>query len=156
MVDFLYHGEANVYQEILDSFLVSAEELELRGLRANQLEKEAEVFLKPTRQRSQPESPIYESLPEQFPLNKEMGPENGLVQARSEMAIALIDQSTNNTDIESLDRQVKSRMTLSDNADPYAKKNGRARMCKVCGMEESFPNIVKHIEAKHMIGISVA
>ena len=33
MVDFLYIGEANVYQENLDSFLAVAEELRLKGLR---------------------------------------------------------------------------------------------------------------------------
>ena len=32
IVDFLYHGEANVFQENLDSFLVIAEELQLKGL----------------------------------------------------------------------------------------------------------------------------
>ena len=32
IVDFLYHGEVNVYQKNLDSFLVVAEELELKGL----------------------------------------------------------------------------------------------------------------------------
>ena len=32
MVDFLYFGEANVYQENLDSFLAIAEELQLKGL----------------------------------------------------------------------------------------------------------------------------
>ena len=32
IVDFLYSGEANVYQENLDSFLAIAEELQLRGL----------------------------------------------------------------------------------------------------------------------------
>ena len=31
-VDFLYRGEANVYQENLDSFLAIAEELQLKGL----------------------------------------------------------------------------------------------------------------------------
>ena len=31
IVDFLYYGEANVYQENLDSFLAIAEELQLRG-----------------------------------------------------------------------------------------------------------------------------
>ena len=31
IVDFLYRGEANVYQENLDSFLVLAEELRLKG-----------------------------------------------------------------------------------------------------------------------------
>ena len=32
IVDFLYRGEANVYQENLDSFLAIAEELQLKGL----------------------------------------------------------------------------------------------------------------------------
>ena len=32
IIDFLYNGEANVYQENLDSFLSIAEELQLRGL----------------------------------------------------------------------------------------------------------------------------
>ena len=32
IVDFLYCGEANVYQENLDSFLAIAEELKLKGL----------------------------------------------------------------------------------------------------------------------------
>ena len=32
IVDFLYYGETNIYQENLDSFLNIAEELSLRGL----------------------------------------------------------------------------------------------------------------------------
>ena len=32
IVDFLYYGEANVFRENLDSFLVTAEELQLKGL----------------------------------------------------------------------------------------------------------------------------
>ena len=44
MVDFFYHGEANVSQENLDSFLVLAEELQLKGLRGNQTEDETEYF----------------------------------------------------------------------------------------------------------------
>ena len=32
IVDFLYRGEANVYQESLDGFLAVAEELQLAGL----------------------------------------------------------------------------------------------------------------------------
>ena len=32
LVDFLYQGEANVFQENLDSLLVLAEELKLKGL----------------------------------------------------------------------------------------------------------------------------
>ena len=87
-------------------FFVLVEKLELKGLRANQPEKEAEVFLKPTKQRFQSESPSYGSLPEQFLLNKNICPENGLVQATSEKAIALIDLSPNISEMESLDRKV--------------------------------------------------
>ena len=32
IVDFIYHGEANVYQEDLEGFLALAEELQLKGL----------------------------------------------------------------------------------------------------------------------------
>ena len=32
IVDFIYHGEANIYQEDLDTFLALAEELQLKGL----------------------------------------------------------------------------------------------------------------------------
>ena len=41
MVDFLYHGEANVCQENLDSFLALAEELKLKGL-SGKTEREIE------------------------------------------------------------------------------------------------------------------
>ena len=32
IMDFIYHGEANIYQEDLDRFLILAEELQLKGL----------------------------------------------------------------------------------------------------------------------------
>ena len=41
MIDFLYFGEANVYQESLDSFLALAEEMELKGLTG---QKAADLF----------------------------------------------------------------------------------------------------------------
>ena len=48
MIDFLYHGEANIYQENMDSFLAVAEELQLKGLMGSGSEKEAdEIYNKP-------------------------------------------------------------------------------------------------------------
>ena len=38
IVDFIYHGEANIYQEDLDGFLVLAKELQLNGLAGAQHE----------------------------------------------------------------------------------------------------------------------
>merc|ERR1712129_192410 len=45
MIDFLCFGEANVYQESLDSFLAVAEELRLKGLMGSGAEEEAEELL---------------------------------------------------------------------------------------------------------------
>merc|ERR1719187_2018435 len=42
MIDFLYFGEANVYQENLDSFLAVAEELQLKGLMGSGAEEEVQ------------------------------------------------------------------------------------------------------------------
>ena len=35
LLDFIYHGETNIFQEQLEGFLALAEELELKGLRGN-------------------------------------------------------------------------------------------------------------------------
>ena len=35
-LSFIYHGEANIYQEDLDAFLALAEELQLKGLERNE------------------------------------------------------------------------------------------------------------------------
>ena len=43
LVDFIYHGEANIFQEQLESFLVLAEELELKGLSGNSEEVASEL-----------------------------------------------------------------------------------------------------------------
>ena len=66
MVDFFYHGETQVYQENLDSFLLLAGELQLKGLRGNQTETEAEVSPKQTKQKSEAKSPKYRTTAEQF------------------------------------------------------------------------------------------
>ena len=84
-------------------------------------------------------------------MNKVMGIE----QAASEKTLAGTDQATNNTNMEDLDQQVKSIMVVSENADPYSKNSGRARICKVCGKEGGVADIMNHIEAHHITGISI-
>ena len=65
------------------------------------------------------------------------------------------NDTTNNTDIESLDKQVKSMMIFSDNVNPYTKIGERARICKVCGKEGCQTDIMRHIETNHITGISI-
>ena len=94
-----------------------------------------------------------EESTKKIPLKQNPPLQNGLVQAVNERTLALVDFKANKTDLENLDQQVKSMMKHSDNADPYGQ--GKARVCKVCGKEGSTMNIMNHIEANHITGISL-
>ena len=66
MVDFLYHGEANVYQENLDSFLTIAEELKLEGLKKQEEfgcppEKISNEYLSQVTDKSKKVNPTFEN-----------------------------------------------------------------------------------------------
>ena len=151
MVDFFYNGEANVFQENLDSFLALAEELQLKGLRGSKTEKEAsEVFSLSASNKKQSKLPKSElksgtKMDEFFETNIE-----DCAQSTTEKAVAL----TNQTYIDNLDQQVKSMVIFSENTAAY-KGQGRARICKVCGKEGSLTNIMHHIESNHITGISI-
>ena len=131
----------------LDSFLLLAGELQLKGLRGNQTETEAEVSPEKT---SRNPSQNHNSRAEQFTIHKGVFNENELVQVESEKALALADEATNSCDMEILDQQV---MMFSEKANPHGQ--GRARICKVCGKEGGMRDIMNHIEAHHIAGISI-
>ena len=154
MVDFFYLGEAKVRQENLDTFLLLAEDLQLKGLRGNQAEKEAEIFQEPPTQ--SPQSKLHNLRPtsKNNSLKKSLLLQNGQNQTESEKTLALVDHKTNATDLQGLDQQVKCLMTFSENANPYVPSQ-KARICKVCGKEGSIRNIMNHIEANHIFGISI-
>ena len=46
-------------------------------------------------------------------------------------------------------------MVFSENVAPGGLRLGKARICKVCGKEGNMGAIVSHIEANHIIGISL-
>ena len=100
-------------------------------------------------------APNCRSAVEQYPVRRNVLHENGLEQATSEKVLALIDQTTNNTDLERLDQQVKSMMTVSENANTNKTQRGRARICKVCGKEGTMAHIMNHIEVNHIAGVSI-
>ena len=155
MMDFLYFGEANVHPENLDIFLQLAEELQLKGLRGNWAEKEGNVCQEPPIQSPQPKLHKLGPTSKNNNLKKNVSLQNGQNQTVNEKSLALVNDTTNNTDLERLDKQVKSMMRLSDNTDPRNKKYGKARFCNVCGKEGSMADIMKHIEANHITGISI-
>jgi len=153
IVDFLYYGETNVYQENLDSFLALAEELKLKGLSGKQQNQEeikdpTEVEMKP------------EAVPKREPKNKKMQTKMANVNESQDAGespregVVALNDSTVVADLEGLDEQIKAMMEISENALGGAYGNLKARACKVCGKEGKDFDIRRHIESNHITGVS--
>ena len=142
IVDFLYHGEANVFQENLDSFLAVAEELQLKGLMG-----------KPDKTIQDDE----EYLPSTFPpaMNTDIKiPKTSLKTDQINPPIenrTLAIPTNFSGDLDDLEEKVKSMMEKSQNK--LANGLQFAVLCKVCGKEGHGRNIKDHIEANHLEGI---
>ena len=68
-----------------------------------------------------------------------------------ERIVALID-SSDLTDLTELAEKVKSMMSFSEN---NSKRNGRARICNICGKEDNYTTIMRHIEANHLNNLKI-
>ena len=160
IVDFLYCGEANVFQENLDSFLVVAEELKLRGFmgQSENVEKETENIFSNTAPSSKP-------VPRQIPnlkrgksskyvedLNFYSNEEPANAQMNDERRIAIPNFVSGDL-MKELDEKVKSMMEKSDNLCPDGQS--KAKICNVCGKEGTAKAIKNHIEVNHLEGVSL-
>ena len=149
MVDFLYNGEANVYQENLDSFLAMAEELRLKGLeRREDVEQSPEkTSFSQTSQGTNKTKTVYPKLKHKTSTQE---PTNAI----GTIPVTEPTKALNSAfDLEELDRKVKSMMTFSKNV--ISKKLGRARMCKECGKKVGMNQIMNHIELHHISNICI-
>ena len=146
IMDFLYFGEVNIYQEDLDSFLAIGAELQLMGLDGN-TEKIDDNSKFPTTS-PKTSSPVQKIKAE---LNHEKPPP--------------ISESSFD---EECDEKIKAPMVSRDLQDLIEKTNsmtgrtsrrtanGKALcVCKVCGKEGESGNIKQHIEQNHIEGVSI-
>ena len=125
VVDFLYRGEANVYQENLDSFLAIAEELQLKGLMG---QTELILNTNPTPQEMN-RKPFHKM--ETSNLNNFESKIDKWVKNEQRIEIPNFVSG----DLQQLDEKVKSMMDRSENLLPNGKE--RAKICKLCGKEGS-------------------
>ena len=148
VLDFLYCGEANVYQEHLDSFLAIAEELKLKGLSGEQKERE---------QSTRPMSATSEFNKE--PLGQIEHPkmprkiEAGRYDAEA-TSVSLVNGPVV-ADLNHLDEQIRSMMDATENF--VTRPNGqrmKAFSCKICGKELVFSDMTRHIESNHITGVT--
>ena len=164
MIDFLYLGEADIFQENLESFLAVAEDLKLTGLTGltgtieevgtktadnsftgpNSLQMNTqpipkkETLVAKTEHRESSFSPEGFHLIQKDPLSQKR--RNVIPNPASE-------------DLKEVDEKVKSLMDYSANFISNGKE--RARICKVCGKEGERKAIRGHIEVNHLEGISL-
>ena len=152
ILDFLYFGEANVYQENMDSFLAIAEELKLKGLTGQT-----------TSDIMEQEKPSTE-IPKPKESSRTSTIDNRYVQSHVDVedtptTVAITNQFSG--DLAALDQKVKSMMERSQNMISNGKqadgtpKRATALICKVCGKEGAPNSMRHHIEANHLEGISI-
>ena len=156
IIDFLYCGEANVFQENLDSFLAIAEELKLKGLMGNTEEAKPEklpsVNMNPTAgvaRKDQNEQNTFKSVHKDQQLSN--------ISNKDEQIVENPKHYSGNLSLEELDVQVKSMMEKSQNMIQIGsdRERRRAEICKVCGKEGHPQAIRDHIEFHHLHGVSL-
>ena len=151
ILDFLYFGEANVYQKDLDSFLAIAEEIQLKGLtgQANTTDLVVEQ-----------ENPVHKRNVEvKKSTTCEMNLKPREIASNNSTAVAIPSEIS--ASLQALDEKVKSMIEKGQKMIPNGKQaDGTPRqatscICKVCGKEGHFTLIRQHIEAHHLKGISI-
>ena len=156
IVDFLYCGETNVYQENLDSFLAIAEELQLKGLMGKS--NNDEVIQEETFKMTRPEKvkPVHKKEPhaqkQVSPSQSNFGkqsPSSALETIGGEVALT---SRFSSEDLQGLDEKYNSMMEKTSGKNAHGQPLYR---CKVCGKEKIIGNIKSHIESNHLEGFSI-
>ena len=147
IVDFIYHGEANVYHEDLDGFLALAEELQLKGLTGSETE------VKERDDNCDQKYATQEVKENQSRIrNFKDFADTGEAEDKSEnSSIVQVNPAkvlvTPHSDLENIKAQINSMM------EKVLDGNKRWR-CTVCGKEsKDRQDMSRHIET-HMEGIS--
>ena len=152
IVDFLYRGEAKVYQDNLDSFLAIAEELQLKGLMGKQDGRDNNFVEdeNPISQTSRPDINTDTKIPE-MAFKGQVSSRIRQQNLGENRTLAIPGDFSG--DLAELENRVKSMMEKSRNK--YANGRHLADRCKVCGKEGMGSAIKDHIEAKHLEGIII-
>ena len=156
IVDFLYSGETNIVQENLDSFLAIAEELKLQGLMGksdNTAVVQEETFKMSPPKKVKPvhkkEASVVKSITQsQLYFGEQManGPFNTV---GGEVALT---SNFSSGDFQELDEKCISMMEKTTGKNPSGMPLYR---CRVCGKEGINCTLKRHIESKHLEGISI-
>ena len=152
MIDFLYSGETNVYQENLDSFLAIAEELQLKGLTGTASDNEVDQKDFPRQRKvSVDKIGLNNSVHTEEPVKThiEIQRENSKHNSNAG-TVALPSQFSG--DLQQLNSQSTSMMVKTSTKTSSGHPLYR---CTVCGKEGKSYNLRNHIEVNHLEGVSI-
>ena len=148
IIDFLYHGEASIYQENLDVFLNLAEELKLKGL----TERQDDIkHNEPSKYLPKAKETTTKTENENLSTSDKYSQINVQDTSTSEGTV-VIPGHISSEDLNGLDEQIKTMMATGQT---NLGRQGFARICTVCGKEGALQNIKDHIEANHIEGLSI-
>ena len=156
ILDFLYFGEANVFQENLDSFLAIAEELKLNGLTG----KTSSQVVKVEETGSNPD-PIHKTQEPHKISPAHNSKVRNIHDVEEASKVIAVSSNQFSEYLQALDEKVKSMMEKGQNMIQTGKHaNGTPRretafICNVCGKEAPAHVLRDHIEANHLEGISI-
>ena len=152
IVDFLYNGEANVFQENLDSFLALAEELKLKGLTGNtdQREEPRMETVQNTRTKLKAETSQRFQVPPQF-SEQSFEQASPLKGSYNDTAVSLTNEKIS-VNLQDLDEKIKSMFTKTNL--PAGGDRGYLASCNICGKQRPLKLMPSHVEANHITGVS--
>ena len=144
IVDFIYFGEVNIFQENLTSFLRIAEELKIKGLMGGLETSDGEKKFDITK-RDQTNAI---SRKETETLTQHIKKEN---ENKSDTEKTVNPKISFSGHLQELDDKISSLVSMEN----LLLVDGRKiYTCIVCGKEGKISNIKQHIEAAHIDGIS--
>ena len=147
LVDFIYHGETNVFQEQLESFLALAEELELKGLSGNS--EEADLELPP--QYPPPKQEYFSSQNKQrIHFSRENSSNEG-VASKAEYQGAMIPIQSGGVPIKPKSVHIDPETMTKINA--IIEKGTDGYSCTNCGYTSKHPGHMREHAEKHIEGL---
>ena len=154
ILDFLYFGETNLFQDDLDLFLAIAEELHLKGLKgSNNDEMVANELPHQTNDMKErmKENPVQNQ--QASVLKKSYSSSKSNVKEHFDTFTRTVAVPSNlSVDLQDLDAKVTSMMEKTPGKNIHKQPLFR---CTVCGKEAKNGDMKKHIEANHLEGVSI-
>ena len=160
IVDFLYFGEADTYQENMNAFLTIAEELDLKGLNGKEGDREKKEEEYPSTHTDKPtemSAAVFRMNKNQHQQQKQLIPHDSHVKENyHSKAVVALPKEKFDGDLKDLDEKVKSMIGRGVNMIKLTEKQMiKAYVCQVCGKEGQSILFRDHIEANHLEGISI-